>query len=285
MEGGKKSWDGKYWKTETRSGWLEDSDPYWSKPKQSPDPIRTVPRPSFGLRPTSLQKSSPEVYLPSFARSTSFQPRVLPIPLQADQSGPANSTVVLADWWILPDQGRGSLWPHCPAADPCIQERLLGGRLLTQREGCVQPEPVSRGALPGILHRHGAIGVLGLAQSERGFFFARSKRSKCTHRIHSASVFFFFLKHCPVKIFSSPQIVQERLICQAIVGSQSTNEQIMSVDITCRFVATMLSISPKELNFYMSKVGRKIMRNFLSFNINIPPSKKRVCLLHNSELQ
>lgn len=84
----------------------------------------------------------------------------------------------------------------------------------------------------------------------------------------------FFLKHFPVKIFSSPQIVQERLICQAIVGSQSTNEQIMSVDITCRFVATMLSISPKELNFYMSKVGRKITRNFLSFNINFPPSKK-----------
>lgn len=38
----------------------------------------------------------------------------------------------------------------------------------------------------------------------------------------------------------------------------------MSVDITCRFVATMLSISPKELNFYMSKVGRKIVSVFLS---------------------
>lgn len=48
-------------------------------------------------------------------------------------------------------------------------------------------------------------------------------------------------------------------MCQAIVGCQSSYDNIMSVDVTCRFVATMLSISPKQLNFNMSKVGPKIM--------------------------
>lgn len=38
----------------------------------------------------------------------------------------------------------------------------------------------------------------------------------------------------------------------------------MSVDVTCRFVATMLSISPKQLNFYINKVGPKIMSSTLS---------------------
>lgn len=48
-------------------------------------------------------------------------------------------------------------------------------------------------------------------------------------------------------------------MCQAIVGCQSSYDHIMSVDVTCQFVATMLSISPKQLNFNMNKVGPKIM--------------------------
>ncbi|KAI3370851.1 hypothetical protein L3Q82_007368 [Scortum barcoo] len=55
----------------------------------------------------------------------------------------------------------------------------------------------------------------------------------------------------------SPKVVRERLVCQGIVGHQSRNEQIMSVDVTCRFVAPVLSISSKQLNFYMEKVPGK----------------------------
>ncbi|XP_054864966.1 hydrocephalus-inducing protein homolog [Amphiprion ocellaris] len=51
----------------------------------------------------------------------------------------------------------------------------------------------------------------------------------------------------------SPMVVRERLVCQAIIGAQGSYEQIMSVDITCRFVAPVLSISSKELNFYLKK--------------------------------
>lgn len=53
-------------------------------------------------------------------------------------------------------------------------------------------------------------------------------------------------------------------MCQAIVGCQSSYDHIMSVDVTCRFVATMLSISPKQLNFNLNKVGPKIMSSTLS---------------------
>nr|XP_046249402.1 hydrocephalus-inducing protein homolog [Scatophagus argus] len=57
-----------------------------------------------------------------------------------------------------------------------------------------------------------------------------------------------------------PKIVQERLMCVAIVGCQSTYKHVMSVDVTCHFVATMLSISPKQLSFYTKKVPRKSLK-------------------------
>ncbi|XP_076588631.1 hydrocephalus-inducing protein homolog [Chaetodon auriga] len=58
----------------------------------------------------------------------------------------------------------------------------------------------------------------------------------------------------------SPRVVRERLMCHAIVGHQSSYEHIMSVDVTCHFVATTLSISPKQLNFYIKKVpGKSLM--------------------------
>ncbi|XP_030281249.1 hydrocephalus-inducing protein homolog isoform X1 [Sparus aurata] len=61
----------------------------------------------------------------------------------------------------------------------------------------------------------------------------------------------------------SPRVVQERLICRAIVGDQSSLEQIMSIDVTCLFMATMLSISPKQLNFFIKKVpGESLMPSY-----------------------
>ncbi|XP_028440234.1 hydrocephalus-inducing protein homolog [Perca flavescens] len=51
-----------------------------------------------------------------------------------------------------------------------------------------------------------------------------------------------------------PKVVRERLVCRGIVGRQGCNELIMSVDVTCRFVPPMLSISSKQLKFYTEKV-------------------------------
>lgn len=66
-------------------------------------------------------------------------------------------------------------------------------------------------------------------------------------------------------MFLSSQVVRERLVCHGIVGHRGCNEHIMSVDVTCRFVAPMLSISSKQLNFYMEKVGQKIMSRIFLF--------------------
>uniref|UniRef100_A0A3B4VD89 HYDIN axonemal central pair apparatus protein n=1 Tax=Seriola dumerili TaxID=41447 RepID=A0A3B4VD89_SERDU len=55
----------------------------------------------------------------------------------------------------------------------------------------------------------------------------------------------------------SSKVVRERLVCYGIVGRQGSSELIMSVDVTCRFIAPMLSISSKQLNFCMEKVPGK----------------------------
>ncbi|KAK2841889.1 hypothetical protein Q5P01_012089 [Channa striata] len=61
-------------------------------------------------------------------------------------------------------------------------------------------------------------------------------------------------------ISDSSKVVRERLVCRGIVGHKGCCEQIMSVDVVCRFVAPVLSISPKQLNFYKEKVpGTSLM--------------------------
>ncbi|KAM7413943.1 hypothetical protein PAMA_018980 [Pampus argenteus] len=55
----------------------------------------------------------------------------------------------------------------------------------------------------------------------------------------------------------SSKVVQEHLVCHGIVGHQGSSECIMSVDVTCRFVAPVLSISSKHLNFHIEKVPGK----------------------------
>ncbi|KAJ8272065.1 hypothetical protein COCON_G00109240 [Conger conger] len=51
-----------------------------------------------------------------------------------------------------------------------------------------------------------------------------------------------------------PKVVQERLVCQAIVGQQCGKERIMAVDVRCHFVSPVLDLSPQELSFYVEKV-------------------------------
>ncbi|XP_009881567.1 PREDICTED: hydrocephalus-inducing protein homolog [Charadrius vociferus] len=52
---------------------------------------------------------------------------------------------------------------------------------------------------------------------------------------------------------STPQVVKERLLCHAIVGSKAGKAQIMQVDVTCEFVAPVLQMSAREIAFRVEK--------------------------------
>ncbi|KAM6936867.1 hydrocephalus-inducing protein homolog [Xenentodon cancila] len=52
----------------------------------------------------------------------------------------------------------------------------------------------------------------------------------------------------------SPKVVKERLVCRGIIGNQGCQETIMSVDVTCCFVAPVISISSEKLKFSVKKV-------------------------------
>lgn len=81
----------------------------------------------------------------------------------------------------------------------------------------------------------------------------------------------------------SPKVVRERLVCYAIVGQQGYQEKIMSVDITCRFVAPLLSISPKQLNFYIKKVKgdcvRPLYEKLILKNVSSLPVSMKLSLI------
>lgn len=51
------------------------------------------------------------------------------------------------------------------------------------------------------------------------------------------------------------QVVKERLLCHAIVGSRAGKAQIMQVDVTCEFVAPILQMSSREITFRVEKVS------------------------------
>ncbi|XP_076848184.1 hydrocephalus-inducing protein homolog isoform X3 [Brachyhypopomus gauderio] len=51
-----------------------------------------------------------------------------------------------------------------------------------------------------------------------------------------------------------PKVVREKLVCHAIVGHQRGKDRIMTVDVTCQFIAPVLDISSQQLNFYVEKV-------------------------------
>ncbi|KFQ76081.1 Hydrocephalus-inducing protein, partial [Phaethon lepturus] len=52
---------------------------------------------------------------------------------------------------------------------------------------------------------------------------------------------------------STPQVVTERLLCHAVVGSKAGKAQIMQVDVTCEFVAPVLHMSSREIAFRVEK--------------------------------
>lgn len=50
-------------------------------------------------------------------------------------------------------------------------------------------------------------------------------------------------------------MVRERLVCRTIVDGHSSYEHIHSVDVTCSFMSSLLSVSPEKVDFYTEKVG------------------------------
>lgn len=56
-------------------------------------------------------------------------------------------------------------------------------------------------------------------------------------------------------LFLSPQVVRERLVCRTIVDGHSSYEHVHSVDVSCRFMSSLISLSPGKMEFYTEKVG------------------------------
>ncbi|XP_067905917.1 hydrocephalus-inducing protein homolog [Heterodontus francisci] len=56
-----------------------------------------------------------------------------------------------------------------------------------------------------------------------------------------------------------PRVVHGQLICQAIIGGQSGKERIMKVDVHCEFIAPMLELSTKQLNFRIEKPDHVVL--------------------------
>ncbi|XP_075289556.1 hydrocephalus-inducing protein homolog [Opisthocomus hoazin] len=52
---------------------------------------------------------------------------------------------------------------------------------------------------------------------------------------------------------STPQVVTERLLCHAVVGSEARKTQIMQVDVTCEFIDPLLQMSSREITFRVEK--------------------------------
>ncbi|XP_072551301.1 hydrocephalus-inducing protein homolog [Salminus brasiliensis] len=72
----------------------------------------------------------------------------------------------------------------------------------------------------------------------------------------------------------TPKVVRERLVCHAIVGHQTAKERIMTVDVSCQFIAPVLDMSSEQLNFYVEKVP----------SMPLVPLYERLCLKNVSTL-
>ena len=51
------------------------------------------------------------------------------------------------------------------------------------------------------------------------------------------------------------QKVKEKLVCQAIVGTQKGKSLLMSVNIICEFIAPIIQLSAKQLLYRLEKVS------------------------------
>lgn len=65
----------------------------------------------------------------------------------------------------------------------------------------------------------------------------------------------FFYK---INICYSGQLVQERMLCHAIIGRAGGKELIMKVDISCQFIAPLLEFSSDQVFFKVIKVSEAV---------------------------
>lgn len=158
--------------------------------------------------------------------------------LPADQSRTANSALVLGHRHLL--KGRRRVRP--PSADQS-QERAPGPQVRAdfQRPASVPAGSVSGGAFPRLLLRHGPDGLLPEHQGEWA-----GRRPGALKALEPDSMLLLFL---------TPQVVRERLVCRTIVDGHSSYEHVHSVDVTCRFMSSLISLSPGKMEFYTEKVG------------------------------
>ncbi|XP_075290236.1 hydrocephalus-inducing protein homolog isoform X2 [Opisthocomus hoazin] len=73
---------------------------------------------------------------------------------------------------------------------------------------------------------------------------------------------------------STPQVVTERLLCHAMVGSEARKTQIMQVDVTCEFIDPLLQMSSREITFRVEKQPSDVLT--LQYK---PLSLKNICSL------
>ncbi|XP_059507551.1 hydrocephalus-inducing protein homolog [Stegostoma tigrinum] len=70
-----------------------------------------------------------------------------------------------------------------------------------------------------------------------------------------------------------PMVVHGQLICEAIIGQQSGKQRIMKVNVHCEFIAPVLELSPKQLNFRVEKPRHvKLVPQYMPLTLkNISP--------------
>ncbi|XP_067853715.1 hydrocephalus-inducing protein homolog [Heptranchias perlo] len=56
-----------------------------------------------------------------------------------------------------------------------------------------------------------------------------------------------------------PRVVHGQLICHAIIGGQSGKERIITVNVNCEFIAPILELSTKQLNFRVEKPQHEVL--------------------------
>ncbi|GAA6080496.1 hydrocephalus-inducing protein homolog isoform X1, partial [Tachysurus ichikawai] len=64
----------------------------------------------------------------------------------------------------------------------------------------------------------------------------------------------YFRSVLPALSKNMNKVVRERMVCHAFVGNQNGKECIMTVHITCQFIAPILNISPQQQQFCVEKV-------------------------------
>ncbi|XP_066439738.1 hydrocephalus-inducing protein homolog isoform X2 [Eleutherodactylus coqui] len=59
---------------------------------------------------------------------------------------------------------------------------------------------------------------------------------------------------------TTPKLVKERLLGQAIIGKQSGKKKILTADIICEFIAPVLQLSKQSLQFYVEKQPKEELK-------------------------